>query len=97
MSPVRKTVVRRNQCRERAGAILRTLSQGSGDVYLCYRELYSLWTSNNAAVLELKPLFRIPGIEPDGALSVPDSFKAEVRSIAAQIMSEMSVSDRDAK
>jgi hypothetical protein len=66
---------------------LKALSEGSGDAYMCYRELYALWVSNNAALPELKPLFRMPNVKPDGALSVTDSFKAEVRTLASQILS----------
>jgi hypothetical protein len=61
-----------------------------GDAFMRYRELYSLWVSNNAAVPELRPLFRMPDVEPDGALSVTDSLRAGVRALASQILPEMS-------
>ena len=85
MSPVRKIKVRRVNTRKRANEILDSLRQGTGDVYESYRALYSLWCSNNAAVQELRPLFRIPGIEADGALSVTDEFKKTIRSLAKEI------------
>ena len=85
MSPVRKTTLRRAKYRKRADEILESLRQGTGDVYESYRALYALWCSNNAAVQELRPLFRIPGIEPDGPLSVTDEFKKAVRSLAKEI------------
>ena len=96
MSPVRKTTVRRVHDRKRAEAILKSLSEGSTDIYEGYRALYSLWRSNNAAVPELRPLFRIPGIEPDGCLSVSDSFRAEVVSLATQILALISKSEVEA-
>ena len=86
MSPIRKIAVKWARDRERVVTILKTLSEGHGDAYMCYRELHSVWVSNNAAVTELKPLFRMNGVDPDGALSVTDSFKAEVRSLATQIL-----------
>jgi hypothetical protein len=61
-----------------------------GDASMYYRELYSLWVSNNGAVPELRPLFRMPDVEPDGALSVTDSFRAEFRALASQIVPQMS-------
>lgn len=86
MSPIRKTTLRRTQDRKRAEIILKSLSEGGIDVYEGYIELYSVWCSNNAAVPELRPLFRIPGVDPGGALSVTDDFRTEVRSLATQIL-----------
>lgn len=86
MSPIRKTKIRRIRNRKRAEAILKALSQGQGDVYDGYRTLYGIWCSNNAAVQELRPLFRMPGIKPDGFLSVAVGFRLDVRSLAAQIL-----------
>ena len=86
MTPVSKTTIRRIRDRKSANEILESLSQGTGDVYEGYRELYGLWRSNNAAVQELRPLFRIPGIDPDGALSVTEEFKKTVRSLAKEIL-----------
>jgi hypothetical protein len=87
VSPVRKTTLRRVNDRKRAVEILESLGRGTGDVYESYRALYALWCSNNAAVPELRPLFRIPGIETDGALSITDEFKKTVRSLAKEILS----------
>jgi hypothetical protein len=86
VSPIRKTTLRRTEDRKRAETILKSLSEGGIDVYEGYIELYSLWRSNNASVPELRPLFRIPGVDPGGALSVTDDFRTEVRSLAAQIL-----------
>jgi hypothetical protein len=95
MSPVSKRALRRATDRKRANAILESLSKGTGDVYESYRALYGLWCSNNSAVQELRPLFRIPGIEPDGTLSVTDEFKKTVRALAGEILPL--VSDRAAE
>ena len=92
MSPVKKTALRRINYRKRAKAILESLDQGTDDVYESYRALYALWCHNNAAVQELRPLFRIPGIEADGALSVTDEFKKTVRSLAKEILPSFSAS-----
>lgn len=83
MSPLSKIALRRIRDRKRAKEIL---DRGTADVYENYRALYRLWTSNNAAVQELRPFFRIPGIEPDGALSVTDDFRKIVQSLAQEIL-----------
>jgi hypothetical protein len=93
MSPVKKSAQRRKRDRDRAEAILKLLSESSGEEYERYRALYTLWCSNNAALPELKPLFRISGIEPDGAFAISDEFRATVRALAAQILSVMSASE----
>jgi hypothetical protein len=86
VSPLSQTALRRINYRKRAKAILESLGQGTGDMYESYRALYALWCHNNAAVQELRPLFRIPGVEADGALSVTDDFKRTVRSLATEIL-----------
>ena len=86
MSPLRKTAIRRAKCRERAVAELKALIDAQSDAYQHYRNLYSLWCSNNAAVPELRPLFRIPGIAPDGFLSVTTEFKERARSLANELL-----------
>ena len=96
MSPIRKTMLRRAQVRNRAGALLKSLSEGSIDTYEGYRQLYGLWRSYNAAVQELRPFFRIPGVEPDGRLSVTDDFRSEIRSLAAKILPLISNSNPEA-
>jgi hypothetical protein len=93
MSPLKKSVQRRIQDRQRAKAILKSLSEGSSETYEQYRALYKLWCSNNSALPELKPLFRISGIEPDGAFTISNEFRATVRALAAQILPLVSVSE----
>jgi hypothetical protein len=96
MSPISRTKARRIRDRKRVEAILKSLSEGSMDTYEGYRELYGLWCSNNAAVQELRPLFSIPGIEPDGRLSITDDFRAEIRSLSAKILPLFSDSKTEA-
>jgi hypothetical protein len=62
------------------------LLDDKGDFYQHYSALYCLWCSNNAAVGELRPLFRIPGADPGGALSIAESFKNDVRKLAKEIL-----------
>jgi len=69
--------------------LLRGLASGSSDAYETYRSLYHLWCTQNSAVQELRPLFRIPGIEPDGRLSVTEAFKGQVRSSAIAILASL--------
>jgi len=89
VSPIRKTAIRRDATRKSAEKALKNLL-GAGDVYENYRALYSLWCSHNSAVPELRPLFRIPGIEADGTLSVNDEFRRKVRSLAREILPQIS-------
>jgi len=86
MSPLRKAEIRRLRSRERAIAILKALGDRQGNEYQLYRELYLFWCSHNSAVPELRPLFQIPGIEPDGMLSVTIEFKERVCSLASEIL-----------
>jgi hypothetical protein len=93
MSPLKKSVQRRIQDRQRAKVILKSLTDSGSEVYEQYRALYKLWCSNNSALPELKPLFRIPGIEPDGAFAISDEFRVTVRALAAQILPVLSASE----
>jgi len=93
MSPLKKSVQRRIQDRQHAKAILKSLSEGGGEAYEQYRALYKLWCSNNSALPELKPLFRISGIEADSTFAVSDEFRATVRALATQILPLMSASE----
>lgn len=86
MSPLRKTQIRKLAARETAKVLLASIVSGELEEYVGYRRLYGIWCSNNAAVPELRPFFRIPGIEPDGLLSVTDEFKNTVRSLAREIL-----------
>ncbi len=59
------------------------------NTYEAYRVLYGVWCGNNAAVQELRPLFHMPGIEPDGCFSVTEDFKRQAKSIAGEILSNL--------
>lgn len=91
-----KAALRRWQVRKRTENLLRSVSDGSADAYDGYRALYLLWCSYNAAVPELRPLFRMPGVEPDGSLRVTDVFREQVRSLAKEILPLFSGSPREA-
>ena len=69
--------------------MLRGLASGGSDAYETYRSLYHLWLTQNAAVAELQPLFSIPGIEPDGQVSVTDDFRNQLRSLAIAILAKL--------
>jgi len=86
MSPISKIKMRRRASRLAAKELLQSVAKDETDVYLAYRGLYRLWCGNNAALQELRPLFEIDGIEPDGALSVTDEFREQVRTVARQIL-----------
>lgn len=86
MSLIGKTTLRRLRVRKRAETLLKSITEGNLDAYEGFRALYGLWCSYNAAVPELRPLFRMPGIEPDGLLSATDAFRTDVRTLAAQIL-----------
>ena len=90
MFPISKAKLRRLASRQAARELLQDLVAGKADTYQAYRSLYGLWCSNNAAVQELRPLFRIDGIEPDGRLSVTKEFREQVLSLARQILPQLS-------
>jgi hypothetical protein len=69
--------------------LLRGLASGTADTYETYRSLYQIWRVHNSSVQELRPLFSIPGIDPDGQLSVTDEFKSLVLSSATTILASL--------
>jgi hypothetical protein len=71
--------------------LLQDLIAGKADVYEAYRRLYGLWCANNAALQELRPLFRMEGIEPDGPISVTIEFREKVISVANKILPTLSI------
>jgi hypothetical protein len=73
--------------RQTAKELLRVLVSGTADTYETYRSLY--WLFIESAVQELRPLFSIPGIEPDGQLSVTEDFKRQVLSSATAILANL--------
>lgn len=77
---------RRQASRQTARELLQGLVSGTADTYEAYRKLYRIWCTHNSAVQELRPLFRIPGIEPDGRLSVTEDFKRQVQSVAISVL-----------
>jgi len=73
--------------RQMSKELLHELTSGTADTYETYRSLY--WLFIGFAVQELRPLFTIPGIEPDGQLSVTEEFKGQVRSSAIAILASL--------
>jgi hypothetical protein len=89
MSTLSKVKTRRIASRDSARAALQAIVGGKAEIYTEYRRLYGLWCSNNSAVPELRPLFRLDGIEPDGALCVNDEFRQRVYSAATIILQQL--------
>ena len=73
--------------RQMAKELLHGLMSGTADTYETYRSLYCLFIGS--AVPELQPLFTIPGIEPDGQLSVTEDFKRQVLSSATAVLAKL--------
>jgi hypothetical protein len=71
---------------ERANSILNAIARSEIDLYEGYRALYATYCANNAALEFLKPLFCIPGIEPDGVFSVTDDFRKQVIALTQSIL-----------
>jgi hypothetical protein len=46
--------------------------------------------ANNAAIQELRPLFRMEGIEPEGCFSVTAEFREQVLTLAKEILPQIS-------
>ena len=91
VSPTSKIERRRLAFRQEARDLLQDLADGKADPYLAYRRLYALWCANNAALQELRPLFRIDRIEPDGRLSITDEFRKLALSTAKTVLPTFSV------
>jgi hypothetical protein len=90
MAAISKVELRRLASRQAAKALLQDLLAGKADAYQIYRGLYGLWCGNNAAVQELRPLFTMDGIEPDGRLTVTEEFREQVVTLAKQILPQFS-------
>jgi hypothetical protein len=90
LSPISKVELRRLASRQAAKELLQALVDGNAEPYQTYRGLYGLWCDNNAAVQELRPLFRLDEIEPDGRLRVTEEFRAQVLTLAKQILPQLS-------
>ena len=88
MSPISKVTHRRVTSRQAAREVLQHLVAGKIEPYLAYRRLDAL-CENNAARKELRPLFRMEGIEPDGLLSVTLEFQEQVLSLAKTILPQL--------
>jgi hypothetical protein len=70
--------------------MLEQVVSGEIDVYVGYRRLYEQWCTNSAAVPELRPMFRIPGLSRDGLRSITEAFKSQVVSKAREILPHFS-------
>jgi hypothetical protein len=57
---------------------------GSLDPSEGYRLLHELYLGSDGLLAELKPMFRLPGIQPEGHLPADEEFNAAVRSAAAE-------------
>lgn len=78
--------VRRRLRREEARRILEDLVAGrTQDIFIAYGRLFRLWGGDNA-LGELRPLFRIPGVDPCGSFSVTEDFRAQVIALASRIL-----------
>jgi hypothetical protein len=82
VSPASKVERRRTANRQEARELLQNIVSGEADPYMAYRRLYVLWCSNNAALQELRPLFRMEGIEPDGHIIVTVEFREQIVLLA---------------
>jgi hypothetical protein len=90
IQPRRRSAQRRAQALENARAVIQTIAEGSRDPYEGYREVYGIYVGTSGMVEELKPLFRLPGIEPDGSILVDDEFRRTVISAAVIWLGENS-------
>ena len=90
MSPTPKTDRRRIASRQEARELLESMVTGKADPYMAYRRLYVLWCANNAAVQELRPLFRTEGIDVDSHIIVTAEFREQVQSLAKEILPQFS-------
>ena len=81
-----KVEIRRLATRKASISFVEQMVSGEVEAYIGYRRLYRYWCDHNSAVLELRPMFSIPNISPDGILSVTDDFNEQITSIARGIL-----------
>jgi len=86
MSPPTKVSLRKASAREQTRKLLQAIVSGEIDAYVGYKQLYGFWCGNNAATQELRPLFRIPGIEANGTFSVTPQFRDLVVTLSKEIL-----------
>lgn len=61
---------------------MQAIADGSRDPYEGYREVYGIYVQASGAIEELKPLFRLPNIYPDGPIHVDDEFRHTIITAA---------------
>jgi hypothetical protein len=69
---------------ERARQVFQQVVNGSLDPYEGYRQVHGIYLASDGLAEELKPFFRLPGVEPDGFLHVDGEFRAMIRQLAGQ-------------
>ena len=83
--------LRRLATRDASKSLLEQMVAGEIEVYIGYRRLYRYWCSHNSAVEELRPMFNIPNLSPDGILSVTNDFNEQIISIAREILTSFRI------
>jgi hypothetical protein len=89
MTSVRKIALRRQKSRARAKEILAVIASAKAYIAEDYLALYAEYVSNPAALEEIKPMFRIPGIDPGGRFGVDDHFNTTVKSLAVELLGKL--------
>lgn len=83
---ISKVERRQRATRSASISLLEQMVSGEIEVYIGYRRLYRYWCQHNSAVQELRPMFSIPNVSPDGILTVTDDFNEQITSIAREIL-----------
>ena len=74
-----RVAARRSASKTQAEAILQEIATGRIDPWEGYRQVYGVYVASSGLLEELKPLFQLPGIVPDGCMTIDD----RVRETAA--------------
>jgi hypothetical protein len=88
---ISKVEVRRLATRKVSISLLEQMVSGEIEAYVGHRQLYKYWSGHNSAVPELRPMFSIPNISPDGVLSVTDDFNEQITSIAREVLTGLRI------
>jgi hypothetical protein len=86
--PRRRSTQRKTRALEDARTVLQEVVNGKLDPYEGYRHVYSIYVGTSGIAEELKPLFRLPGIDPDGHINVDDAFRRLVVTSAAEWLTQ---------
>jgi hypothetical protein len=75
---------RRERQHEQVRNLVHQIVNGTGDLYVHYMGLFAIWCGYASWHEDLRPFFRIDGVDAGASFSIDDAFKEKVRSLAME-------------